>query len=133
MIHKINSSIAKYGDWIFLGAALYRFTFYILDLITAFNGGAGRGVKYIFSGLFDAALYLILLAVFIGIARKLTGISGISILASNNNGYAPQASAAPQVPPVIPQVPAAGMWLCSTCGTQNADGTSFCSKCGKPK
>lgn len=133
MIHKINSSIAKYGDWIFLGTALYRFTFYVLNLITEFKYGAGPGIKYIFSGLFDAALYLILLAIFIGISRRLTGISGISIIASDNNNYAPQAPGAAQVPPVIPQVPAAGMWLCSSCGTQNADGTSFCSKCGKPK
>lgn len=132
MVNGINKTVAKYGDWIFLGAALYRFVFYILDLVSAFNSGAGYGVKTMFRELFEIALYLILLAAVIGITRKLTGIKGVSITVPTNNNM-PQAPSA-QFPAQGSTIsPANSVWFCSSCGTQNNGETSFCSNCGKPK
>ena len=91
MVNGINKTVAKYGDWIFLGAAVYRFVYYILDLVRTFKySGGGEGVKTLFGGLFDMVLYFVLLAVIISVARKITGIKGISVGESISGNNMPQ-------------------------------------------
>lgn len=151
MVNGINKTVAKYGDWIFLGAATYRFVFYILDLVSAFKyGGGGNGVKTLFGGLFDMVLYFVLLAAIIGVTRKITGIKGVSVAAAMNgntmlqNPQYPtqqvpmaqnpvQSAPAPTPAPTAAPAPANNVWYCSSCGKQNSGETSFCSNCGKPK
>lgn len=143
MVNGINKFVAKYGDWIFLGVAVYKFVYYILDLVQAFKHSGGSGAKYLFSGLFDMFIYLVFIAIVIWATRKITGIKGVSVANTMNGGNTQQnpqypAQQMPQNPaqnvynPVAPTAPA-GVWYCAGCGTQNSAETTFCSNCGKPK
>lgn len=109
MVNGINKFVAKYGDWIFLGAATYRFVFYILDIVSAFKySGGGGGVKTLFGGLFDMVLYFVLLAAIIGLARKLTGIKGVDLSATMNGGNMQQNPQYPAQQMPMPQNPVQG-------------------------
>lgn len=160
MVNGINKFVAKYGDWIFLGAAVYRFVYYILDLVHTFKySGGGYGVKDLFGGLFNMALYFVLLAAIIGLARKLTGIKGVDLSATMNGGNmqqnpqypaqqmpmpqnpvqgAPVAPAPAPVPPVAP-VPTAAPAPAPTAAPAPAPAPTaapannvwYCSSCGK--
>lgn len=156
MLKKINRFIAQYGIWIFIIAALYKFTFWIINMVNSFNLGAGSGLHSMFSGLFGMVLDLVILAVILEVSRKIAekytaaDFATPAFNTNPNNGYNPAPAnnfnAAPQAPvqnatPVQPQVPVqpannatpSGVWYCSSCGTQNDGAASFCSKCGKAK
>lgn len=157
MVKGINKFAAKYGDWVFLGVAIYRLVFYILDLVDAFKISGGYGVKVLFGGLFDMFLYFVLLCVIIGVARKITGVNGVDIAASLNTNtqnyqypqqqypmgqnpvqgavppYAPTAPSAPTASAASTSVPADGSWFCAGCGKQNTSESAFCFNCGKPR
>ena len=145
-MQKINKFIADNGLWIFLGAAAYKFTFYIIDLVLAFQSNAGYGVRNMFSGLLGAAWDLIVLAILLEVSRK---------VASGYPAAPQQAPAAPYTAPMpaqqpVQQVPAqpvqpvqptqpvqpapaqstAAIWTCPNCGSQNNEGMAFCAKCG---
>lgn len=127
-MQKINRFIAENGIWIFLCAATYKFTFYIINLVDAFKFGAASGVRSLFTGLIGGAWDLIILAVILEVSRKVA--SSYAPRPVQNSPYnAPMPNQQPR--PVQPQGGAA--WFCTSCGTQNNEGTSFCSKCGKPK
>lgn len=155
MVNGINKFVAKYGDWIFLGAATYRFVFYILDIVSAFKyRGGGEGVKTLFSGLFDMVLYFVLLAAIIGLARKLTGVNGVSVSATMNGGNMPQnpqypaqqmpqnpvqgapvapvptAAPVPPVAPVAPVAPAPTAAPAPAPTAAPANNVWYCSNCG---
>lgn len=145
MIQKINNAIAKYGMWIFLGAATYKFVFWIINMVQSFKAGAGYGLKTLFGGMFDYVLELAILAVLLELSRYLA--SKCESVAQNNNfnrapvnNYNPQA--VQQMPtaqtqnttmPTVQPTQNVNVWYCSNCGTPNNSSTSFCSKCGKPK
>ncbi len=142
MIEQFNKFIAKNGMWIFLGAATYKFVFYVINLVYAFQGGASRGVRTLFDDLLGMALELIILGVVLELSRKL---AGNTVSAPTNYGYtaqnnyaaqtaqAPRPVQAPQAQSVPTPTANSGAWFCSSCGTQNVQGAGFCSKCGKPK
>lgn len=138
MMSKINKAIAQNGIWIFLVAALYKFTFWIINMVSDFKWGAASGVRTLFSGLFGMVLDLVILAVILEVSRKIAEKYTAADFA--NNPFAPPTAnnynAAPQAP--VQQAgnfaaPNNGAWFCAGCGTQNDNGTSFCAKCGKPK
>ena len=160
MLKKINACIAKFGMWIFLVAAVYRVTFWIIDMVkgfkadsvnSMFGGGSANGVYALFNGLFGMIISLVTLAVILEISRKIAEKYTPEELGSKpvNNNTAPMNNynAAPQTPvppqaPVQPQVPyqpqapvqpAANVWYCAGCGTQNGSNAAFCAKCGKPR
>lgn len=134
-MQKINKFIANNGLWIFLGAAVYKLTFYIINLVSAFKPvGYGfdakvdvaYGMRTLFSGLLGMIWDLIILAVILEVSRKIA------------SGYSPEVKA-PQAPmaPVQPAQPAApvqqaapAIWTCPNCGSQNNEGMAFCAKCG---
>lgn len=161
MLQRINKAISRYGTWIFIIAALYKFTFWIIIMVNSFRLGAGSGLHSMFSGLFSMVLDLVILAVILEVSRKIaekytaadfatpafnTNLNGYNPAPANNFNAAPQAPVQ-NVAPVQPQAPVqnatpvqpvnnaapSGVWYCSNCGTQNNGATSFCSKCGKPK
>lgn len=147
MLQSLNRTIAKGGMWIFLFAATYKFVFYIINLVTAFNAGGAHGVKVMFGSLFDMALELAMLGVLLEVSRKVAetyppepvrqfnpmmGQGAPNMMPGAPMPGAP-AQNAPMQTPVQNAAPAGDAWFCSACGTQNASGTGFCSKCGKPK
>lgn len=150
MIQKINKAIAQYGMWIFLGAATYKFVFWIINMVQSFKAGAGYGLKTLFGGMFDYVLDLVILAVLLELSRYLASKCGSNVAQNNNfnhapvNNYNPQAAqqmpaaptpnaSMPTAQPTTVQPTANNVWYCSNCGTPNSNVTSFCSKCGKPK
>ena len=155
MIQRINLAISKLRVWIFIVAALYRFTFWIIDMVNGFKGGGAYGVYTMFNGLFSMCISLVTLAVLLEVSRKIAEKYTQADFAApaapqlNYNSYnaAPQAPVQPQmqVPPQAPvqptapaqpaaqAQPTAGIWYCSGCGTQNGSDAAFCAKCGKPK
>lgn len=140
-MQKINKFIADNGLWIFLGAAAYKFTFYIINLVNAFESSAGYGVRTLFSGLLGAAWDLIILAVILEVSRKVA--SGYPAQparpAQPAQPAAPYTAPMPAQQPVQPAQPvqqpaqAPAIWTCPNCGSQNTEGMAFCAKCGKPK
>lgn len=88
-MQKINKFIADNALWIFLGAAAYKFTFYIIDLVYAFISNVGSGVRTMFSGLLGAAWDLIILVVILEVSKKIA------------SGY-PAEQKAPQPVPAAP-------------------------------
>lgn len=144
MLQSLNRTIAKGGMWIFLFAATYKFVFYIINLVTAFkNGGGANGVKVMFESLFDMALSLATLGILLEVSRKVAetyppepvrqfnpmmGQGGPNMMPG-----APMQGAPMQGAPVQNAAPAGNIWTCTACGTQNAAGSGFCAKCGKPK
>lgn len=153
MIQRINLAISKFRVWIFIVAALYKFTFWIIDMVTMFRLSGGSGVYTMFNGLFGMVIDLIILAVILEVSRKIaekysqadfaaTFSPMPNFVAPQVPPVQPQMKAAPQAPapapaPVQPQAPAqpaaAGVWYCSGCGTQNSGEAMFCANCGKPK
>lgn len=149
MLQRINKAIAQYGIWIFIVAALYKFTFWIIDMVNGFGVSGGYGVRVMFSSLFGMVIDLVILAVILEVSRKIAekytqADFAQPVFPANPNGYNPTPAnnfnAAPQAPvqnaaPVQPvnNVAPSGVWYCSSCGTQNDGATSFCSKCGKAK
>lgn len=137
-MQKINKFIADNGIWIFLCAATYRFTFYIINLVSAFKASAGYGVKSLFGDLFDAAWGLIILAVILEVSRKVaSGYPPVQqIQQVPGSPYTAQRPVQPVQPPVQqPAQPAQpqAIWTCPNCGSQNSEGMAFCAKCGKQR
>ncbi|MDE6728210.1 MAG: hypothetical protein K2J80_09785 [Oscillospiraceae bacterium] len=141
MLQKLNRIIAQNSLWIFLGAATYKFVFWIINVATSFSNqytSAASGVKILFQGMFDLALELVILAVILEVSRKIA--SGYPAPTQTNynpapNNYNPQMPVQPTNTAPVPQPAPANSdpWFCSNCGTQNNGATSFCSNCGKPK
>lgn len=150
--------IAKFGIWIFLCAATFKFTFWIIDMVDGFKWKAGEGVRALFYGLFEMIFYLIILAVILEVSRKIAEKYTAAELAPKPATYAapqqanyqqvpvqpqapvqqvaPQAAPAPQAASAqqaAPVAPTNGVWYCAGCGTQNTADAAFCAKCGKPK
>lgn len=128
MLQKLNSIIARNGLWIFMGAATYKFVFWVINISTAFANEytkVGSDLKVLFGGLIDMAWELLILAVILEVSRKIA------------SGYAANANYNPQMPVqpnnAVPTPANNGAWFCTGCGTQNNGASSFCSKCGKPK
>lgn len=95
-MQKINKFIADNALWIFLGAAAYKFTFYIINLVYTFISSVGSGVRSMFSGLLGAAWDLIVLAVILEVSKKIA------------SGYPAEQKAPQQAPqPTLGQAPAA--------------------------
>ena len=149
MLQKMNKFIADNGIWIFLCAVTYRLVFYIIDLVSAFDIGAGYGVRRMFDSLLGIVLEMIILVVILEISRKVASDYAPGQPVQNRPYNAP--TPAPQQPiqqaqpvqpvqqaqpvqPVQQAQPVGGAaWFCSNCGAQNNDGMAFCAKCGKPK
>ena len=150
MIQRLNLMISKSRVWIFICAALYKFTFWIIDMVNDFKWSAGSGVRSLFSGLFGMVFYLVELAILLEISRKIAEkYTQADFPAPAPRPQAPMQPAQPMQPqmpaqpaqpaqpaaPAQPAQPAApsGVWYCASCGTQNTGAGAFCSKCGKPK
>ena len=147
MIQRMNLAISKARVVIFVVAALYQFTFWIIDMVNGFKASAGIGVFTMFNELFSMLITLVDLAILLEVSRKIAekytqadfATSSPQLNYNNPNPYnaAPQAPVPPQAPvqQAAPAQPAAaaGVWYCSSCGTQNVGDAAFCAKCGKPK
>lgn len=161
MIQRINLAISKARVWIFCIAALYYFTFWIIDMVNGFKLSGGTGVKIMFQELFSMGISLVMLAVLLEVSRKIAekytqadfAAPAPPMLNYNSYGAPPQAPVPPQmqvppqqapVPPQVavppqaapsapPQAQSAGVWFCASCGSQNEGIAMFCAKCGKPK
>lgn len=151
VMQKINKFIADNGLWIFLGAAAYKFTFYIINLVLAFMSSAGYGVRSMFSGLLGAAWDLIVLAVILEVSRKVASGYPAEPAKPVQPAQPAQPAASPytapmpaqqpvqpvQQPaqPVQPEIPekTKAIWTCPNCGSQNTEGMAFCAKCGNPR
>lgn len=155
-MQKINRFIANNGLWIFLGAAVYKLTFYIISLVNAFKPvgygfdakvDVGYGMRTLFSGLLGAIWDLIILAVLLEVSKKIA--SGYPPEVRAPQPQAPQAPASPYTAPMpaqqpvqpaqpapaqpvqpAPAQPTAAIWTCPNCGSQNTEGMAFCAKCG---
>ena len=140
MIQRMNLAISKARVWIFIVAALYQFTFWIIDMVNGFKASAGIGVFTMFNELFSMLITLVDLAILLEVSRKIAekytqadfAAATPQLTHNSYNAPVPPQMQAPQAP-VQPQAPAAGVWYCSGCGTQNVGGAVFCAKCGKPK
>lgn len=147
-MQKINKFIADNGLWIFLGAAVYKLTFYIINLVNAFTPvgygfdtkvDVGYGMRTLFSGLLGMVWDLIILAVILEVSKKIA--SGYPAQparpvqpAQPAQPASPYTAPMPAQQPVQqPAQPAPAIWTCPNCGSQNTDGMAFCAKCGKPK
>lgn len=111
-MQKLNRIISKGGVWIFIFAAVYKFTFWIINMVLAFQTNGGYGVRTMFSGLFDMLLYLVILAVVLEVSRKIAekytpeelARPAFNVSAPPQGGYMPQNGyGMPQVP--IQQAP----------------------------
>lgn len=71
MINSIIRFFAKGGLWILLSAAVYKFTFFIINIVFYFKIGGGIGAATLIEGLFDLAFDLAALTVVIGAAKKM--------------------------------------------------------------
>lgn len=152
-MQKINKFIADNGLWIFLGAAAYKFTFYIINLVLAFQSSVGYGVRNMFSGLLGAAWDLIILAVILEVSKKVASGYPPEVRAPQPQQAAPVVPAPmpaqqpvqpaqpvqqvaaqpvqqPTQPAPAPAQPTAAIWTCPNCGSQNTEGMAFCAKCG---
>lgn len=150
-MQKINKFIADNALWIFLGAAAYKFTFYIINLVLAFISSVGYGVRNMFSGLLGAAWDLIILAVILEVSKKIASGYPAEQKAPQPVPAAPNTAPMPAQQPVQPvqaaqqPVPQAAaqpaqpaeptpaqpaIWTCPNCGSQNTEGMAFCAKCG---
>ena len=131
MLKKINLMISKFGIWIFVTAAAYKFTFWIIDMVKGFKADSSNakfgshtanGVYNLFNGLFGMLFYLVILAVLLEVSRKIAEKYSPEELAApprpqnNYNGQAPyppqmqippQASVPPRPPVAPPQAPSA--------------------------
>ncbi len=162
MIKSLNTAIAKNGMWIFLGAATYKFVFLIIDIVNSFKYSGARGVETLFEGSLNYVMSLVTLAILLELSAKLAGVvieskpKSYQQPINNFNGQMGMQQAPVQPAPVQPtpapvqqapvqQAPVqeptapqeqgsvAGVWFCSSCGTQNEGASNFCYKCGKPK
>lgn len=151
MLKKINKFIADAGIWIFIVTALYKFTFWIINMVNGFQTSGAAGCAQLFGGLFQMCVDLIMLAVLLEVSRKIAEKYTPAELAPSgygqyNNGYGAPMNGYNQMPPMgQPQPPMGqpapqqvqpasnGVWFCNGCGTQNNGDTAFCSKCGKPR
>lgn len=149
VMQKINKFIANNRLWIFLGAAVYKLTFYIINLVNAFKPigygfdtkvDVGYGMRTLFSGLLGMAWDLIILAVILEVSKKIA--SGYP--AQPAQPTQPTQPASPYTAPMPAQQPAQpvqpaqpaqapAIWTCPNCGSQNTDGMAFCAKCGNKK
>lgn len=149
MIQRINLAISKFRVGIFVVAALYKFTFWIINMVNAFQNhaavgssggmiggsGGGAGVYILFDGLFSMLIELVMLAILLEVSRKIAEKYTQSDFAApaapqlNYNGYnaAPQAPVQPQmqVPPQAPVQPQA-----QAPAQPAASGVWYCSGCG---
>lgn len=147
MIQRINLAISKSRVWIFTVAALYKFTFWIIDMVNGFKGGGAAGVYIMFNELFGMTISLVTLAVILEISRKIAekytqadfAAPAAPRLNYNPYGAPPQAPVPPQmqvtpqapVPPqasVPPQAPTPPQAPVQPAGV--ASGVWFCSGCG---
>lgn len=71
MINSIIRFFAKGGLWILLFTAVYKFTFFIINIVNAFKSGGGYGAAVLIQGLFDLALVLSALTIVIAAAKKM--------------------------------------------------------------
>lgn len=132
-MQKINRFIAANGIWIFLCAATYKLTFYIINLVSAFKVSGGYGVERLFSGLLGAAWDLIILAVILEVSRKVASSYPPERPVQNSPYNAPMPNQQPRPAQPQPQPQGGAAWFCANCGSQNNGGMAFCAKCGKPK
>lgn len=149
-MQKINKFIADNGLWIFLGAAVYKLTFYIINLVSAFTPigygldakvDVGYGMRTLFSGLLGAIWDLIILAVLLEVSKKIASGYSAAPQAPQQAPAAPYTAPTPAQQPVQqaaaqpaqPAQPTAAIWTCPNCGSQNNEGMAFCAKCGNKK
>ena len=133
MIQRINLAISKARMWILIVAALYRFTFWIIDMVNGFRASGALGVYTMFNELFGMLVSLVMLAILLEVSRKIAEKytqADFAAPAAPRLNYNPY-NAAPQMQ--VPPAGAAGVWYCSGCGMQNVGDAAFCAKCGKPK
>ena len=115
MLQRINLAISKFRVWIFTVAALYKFTFWIIDMVNSFKYGGGSGVYAMFNGLFGMLVMLAELAILLEVSRKIaekytqTDFAAPAAPKLNYNSYnaPPQAPVPPQMQAPIPPQQAA--------------------------
>ena len=148
MIQRINLAISKARVGIFCVAALYYFTFWIIDMVNGFKLSGGTGVKIMFQELFSMGISLVMLAVLLEVSRKIAekytqadfAAPAAPRLNYNTYGAAPQAPVQPQmqvppqapVPPQasVPPQPNAAPPVIPPVADPASSGVWFCSGCG---